>query len=180
MITEKQALALLEKYKLPDKIVEHCKAVSGKAGEVSERINAHGKAKVDCQKMRVAGLLHDIGKINFLKEDGKEENTIERHELESGRILEREGLPEIADIVARHGICAVIDSPVELTLEQKIIIYADANVVEDKRCSLKERYEYLIEKYGRGGRKENPIMFNLIKENWYKVDKLVNDVERLM
>jgi len=180
MIAEKQALALLEKYKIPGNIIEHCKAVSRKASEVSERINARGKAKVDCQKMRVAGLLHDIGKVSFLKEDGEEESGIERHELESGRILEREGLPEIADIVVKHGMQTLIGSPTELTLEQKIIIYADANVVGDKRCSLKERYEYLARKYGPGGQKENPAIFDPIRKNWHKIDKVINDVERLM
>jgi len=179
MTTERQALELLEKYKLPENVVGHCKAVSKIAVEVAEKMNARGTARVDVEKVRAVGLLHDIGRIRFLKETGRMETTEERHEEESRKILEKEGLPGLAGIIVKHGIQTVLH-PSELNIYEKILIYADASVIGDKRCSVDERYDYLVRKYGSNGNAEDVKLFAALKRNWPKVEMVAREIEGLV
>jgi len=86
MISENEALQLLKKYLNNDKVVRHCLCVADIAGEIATKIKQKNSFLViNPEKVRIAALLHDIGKY---KEGFHELNTIE--------VLSKEGLDDIA------------------------------------------------------------------------------------
>lgn len=178
MVDRRTALELLEKYRVPWQIMEHSKAVARRAEGIAKRINGDGR--IDVERVAVAGLLHDIGKVKMLMEDGIMENFDVRHEAEGAKILEAEGLSELGSIVSKHGVYSLLCDPSELSLEEKILVYADATVTEDKECSLNDRFLYLMARHGAGGVKENPKLCGALKENWHKIEGIEKEIKGLM
>jgi putative nucleotidyltransferase with HDIG domain len=149
MLTYDQALALLARYGIPESRIEHCKGVSEFAYSLAQKISAsHPELPVDPEKVRIAALLHDIGR-----------SRPGDHELNSVAILREEGHPELADIVM-HGSMYEIsqlrgtDDPSLLphSLENKIVAYADARfrlsivTLEERFTDVKERHKNNPEK----------------------------------
>ena len=82
MITEQEALELLKKYTLPQQVIDHCKGVSAICFEMANKILAkHPDLPIAPEKVKIAGLLHDIGK----SQPGI-------HEINTVHILKKEGL----------------------------------------------------------------------------------------
>ena len=180
MISERGALQLLQKYGVPKQVVEHSRAVSERAVEIARRINAHGKAEVDVEKVCITGLLHDIGKAKTLIENGEKEGVNKRHEDEGANILEAEALGDIARMVSKHGFYFLTRRSPRLTIEEKVLVYADATVNGDKDCSLDERLARLMEAYSAGGTKEDLVLAETIRKNFYKVNELEKEIKGLM
>jgi putative nucleotidyltransferase with HDIG domain len=117
------ALDLLTRYGISGARLEHSIGVSRFAYDLAQKIAAkHPDLPVDPEKVRIAALLHDIGR----SQPGD-------HELNSMRILRKEGLPHIAEIAIHGTIYEIarlrgVDDPALLpaTLENKIVAYADA------------------------------------------------------
>jgi len=174
MVSEAQALALLEKYHAPPRIVQHCRGVAARVVEIATAINAKGKAHVDVERLKIAGLLHDIGRVRCLAEHGQTESFEHRHEPESVDILRAERLPEIADLVARHGFQSLFLEPSDLSLEEKILIYADFTT-ERGVCSLNERLIYLREKYSR----QDMRTLAAFQGNWHKIQAIEQELKAL-
>lgn len=117
-----EALALLKTYVGEGKTLSHSLAVAEVAYGMAKRIHAaHPELPVDPEKVRLGGVLHDIGK-----------SRPGEHEVNSVEILREEGLPELADIVLhsypyeiflRRG--EVHPEYLPTSLENKIVIYAD-------------------------------------------------------
>ena len=179
MINEQQALELLKKYNLPDRVINHCRIVSNRAKEIAKRINMKGIASVDAETEKIAGLLHDIGRANRLAENGYKESIENGHERESEKILEAEGLPEIAKLIRRHGVQTLLCNPSELSLEEKVIIYADLTTSGTDVCTSDERYRRSIEIYSEGPRKDLRVL-GLLKENWHKFGEIEEEIKGLM
>jgi len=142
MIGIHDALALLAKHGLHPDVVAHCVGVSEFAGDLAQRIaERHPELGIDPEKVRIAALLHDVGR-------GSQED----HELRSVEILRQEGLGEIADIVL-HGMVYETSvlrgkddkSLLPQTLEQKIVCYADLRFCQAP-MSLRERIEDALER----------------------------------
>jgi putative nucleotidyltransferase with HDIG domain len=142
MITFESALKLLHKYGLKPERIRHCQGVADYAATIAGRIHQrHPELPVDPQKVRIAALLHDIGR-------GQPGN----HETNSVRILQEEGLPELAAIVM-HGTLYEMnklrgnDDPAFLpqTLENKLVAYADTRFrlspvsLEERIADIKKR-----------------------------------------
>ncbi|HMD68625.1 MAG TPA: HD domain-containing protein [Chitinivibrionales bacterium] len=142
MITEQQALSLLDKYNLPSSRINHSKGVASFANELALAIKQHHpELDIDPDKVRIAALLHDVGR-------GMEGD----HELNSVRILKQEGLADLADIVMHgsmyelsviHG--APDESLLPRTIENKIVAYADTRF-KDSLVSLNERFNEVLER----------------------------------
>jgi uncharacterized protein len=165
MITEQQALSLLDKYNLPPARINHSKSVASFANELALAIKRrHPELDIDPDKVRIAALLHDIGR-------GLEGD----HEINSVNILINEGLPEIAAIVM-HGsmyeISVLRGSPNESfmpqTLENKIVAYADARV-KDRAVTLKERFDEVLSR--RAMEKEKVESVKMAMKRYFEIER---------
>lgn len=143
MISENEAIALLRKHNVPENIINHSKAVAKTAMELIEEKNI----KCDKEKVKIACLLHDIGRVRVLRESDNPEFGNNRHEFHSTEILKKEGLPEIAEIVAKHGYMLINYKPSQLTKGEKILAVADLLTKESGRSTAEERKKYVINKY---------------------------------
>jgi putative nucleotidyltransferase with HDIG domain len=136
------ASALLERYRPPEAVVAHCRGVARVAFDLARAIaEAHPRLGVDPDKVRVAALLHDIGRV---REGAHEQNTV--------AILREEGLSELADI-AMHGAsyeASVLtgrpdESLLPQSIEQKILCYADLRYCQ-RPMGLRERLDDAMER----------------------------------
>jgi HD superfamily phosphodiesterase len=110
---------------LPQKRINHSEAVADFAFRLAWLILCRNpNAPIDAPKVRVAALLHDIGR-----------SQAGDHELNSIAILHELGHPDLAELVPHGSIYEIEkmrghDRPELLphTLENKIVAYADARV----------------------------------------------------
>jgi putative nucleotidyltransferase with HDIG domain len=165
MISEQQALSLLDKYTLTQSRIKHSQGAAAFAFDLAKKIHKlHPSLDVNPEKVRIAALLHDIGR-------GREGD----HELNSVNILKQEGLADIADIVM-HGsvyeISVVRGSPdyslLPRTIENKIVAYADARF-KDSLVSLKERFDEVLER--RHLEKEKVRSVKLAMKRYHELEK---------
>ena len=121
MISYEKAKKTLRKYIKGPKVIKHSKGVSDFAFKLAKKINEkHPELKIDVEKVRIAALLHDIGKYH---EEGHEERSL--------NILKKEGLKEIEKI-SKHAFLFLkhveekgISNSTE-EIENKIVAYSDA------------------------------------------------------
>ncbi len=135
--SREQALQLLET-KCSAKVVNHCNAVAKLALETATILKERG-LKVDSELVEVGALLHDIGRSKT--------HTV-HHAVVGAKIAKAAGLPDsVVSIIKRHvggGITASEaeklgwpeDVYVPITLEEKIVSYADKLIEKDKRASI--------------------------------------------
>jgi len=100
------------------------------------------------------------------------------HGLVGGEIIRFLGYPRIAQAVERHGGKGFWAAGLEnMTLEEKIIFYADKRVDGDKTVSIRERYDGLIQRRTAAGRAaEVP----LIKKEFELSQRLESELNGLM
>ncbi len=134
-LRKKDALALLKKYKVNPRVLEHVLAVHDYAMEIA--------ANVECDRglVEVGSLLHDIGRSRSHEID---------HAIIGARILREEGVDErIVNIVERHvGSGLTPDEAKALglppkdyvpeTIEEKIVCHADNLISGTERISIQD------------------------------------------
>lgn len=159
----KQAFELLKKYSVPGHIVAHSEQVAKIAVFLGEKISKSGES-VNLPLVEAAALLHDIAKKISIDDPSK------RHVPGAVKILEKEGLLEIAQIAGEHGLSHILEGHFS-SLESKLVYYADKRVRHCSLVSLEERFEYLLERYSlvKPGVRETilackPKVFELEKE----------------
>lgn len=117
--TEQQAKALWNTYHVPKEKRIHLALVAKVAVFIGERCHA------DTNVLLAAALLHDIDKAT-----GKLPG--ERHPDAAVRILRKEGMDEVADVVVTHPLHAILDAAIApKTIEEKILYLADKMVKYD-------------------------------------------------
>ncbi len=138
MISEEQALELLKKYIKKEKRIKHSIGVAEAAYKLAKKIKQHHtELNLNPEKVKIAALLHDIGR-----------ETEGDHEINSVNILKKEGLNEIEDIVM-HGTMYEISilrgkenkEFLPTTIENKIVAYADCLFFHEEGMTLKERFK---------------------------------------
>ncbi len=153
MITEQEAINLLEKHSSSPKSFQYVLAHVQAVQRVAVRIAAECKG-VDMEVIAIGSLLHDIGRFAELK--GKERV---RHGIIGGQILREEGVDEaIARIAERHigvGIRKkdIIEQDLPLphqdfvpeTREEKIIAHADNLIFGHEE----KPFEAVVERFRR-------------------------------
>jgi uncharacterized protein len=137
---ETACLALLNKYKCPEHIVEHSKAVWNVARIIGEGL-LRREHPIDMALLKASCLLHDIAKYPCLVEKKG------WHDVVGAEMLKEEGLSGIAAIVAQH--VRLADRGGNDIREEHLLFYADKRVVHDRVVTLRERFRYLAETYGR-------------------------------
>ena len=136
--SREQAIQLLCKSQCSSKVIKHCKAVAKVAVETAEACKRIG-LKVNVKLVEIGALLHDIG---------RSKTHSVHHAFIGVEILKAEGLPEqVISIVKRHvggGITAMEAEElgwqkgvyIPLTIEEKIVAYADKLIKKSKRVPI--------------------------------------------
>ena len=160
-LSRSKAISLLEKEGCNESIIKHSLAVSKKAKEIAEKIEANGY-DIDVKFVEIASLLHDIGRSRT--------HGI-THGIEGSKILRRI-YPEFSRVCEIH-IGAGLDKKeaiaLELpakdylprTLEEKVIAYTDNIIAGDKVVDIEDTIKKLEEKLG----KEHPAIIRVMKLN---------------
>jgi uncharacterized protein len=142
--SREQALQLLEN-KCSAKVVNHSKAVAKLALETAKILKEKGLT-VDSELVEIGALLHDIGRSKTHRV---------HHAVVGAEIAKAAGLPDsVVSIIKRHvggGITASEakklgwpeDVYVPITLEEKIVSYADKLIENGKRAPIRLVVEQL-------------------------------------
>jgi len=165
MITQKQALDLLYKHGLSQKRVTHSMGVASFAFDLASKIKQnHPDLPVNPEKVRLAALLHDIGR----SQPGD-------HELNTIAILKSEGLKDLAEITIHGSIYEIMllrgtDDPSlkPRLLENKIVAYSDARF-RDHVVTMQERWAEIEQR--RSGEKEKIESLHMAKSRFIEMEK---------
>ncbi len=146
----------------PDNVIAHCEAVGAVARRVAELLQQRGVfARIEMA--HIGGRLHDMLRfVDFLPNKGpistpeqearwkpwKERYAGLRHEAAVGQFLREEGFIELSDVVRTHGILPATDP---LTIEQKIVFYADKRVISNAVVTVKDRFDDFAVRYAGSG-----------------------------
>ncbi len=156
----KECFDLLWHHNVPEEVIRHSLAVSRFAVKLGERLKAEGK-KVDLKLLEASCLLHDIGKIESIRNGGN-------HEKIGHDILVRHGFKEVAEVVLKHSLHYIIDTKNKpRSLEEKILFYSDKRVMGHKVVPLKKRLDDLLKRYPQHKEsiiKAEPLVFKLEEE----------------
>ena len=129
---------LLERFEVPEHIIDHSRQVAVISLCLREGLLVQGIG-LDRDLLLSAGLLHDIAKMASL------ENGRDHAEL-GAEWLDREGFPEIAEIVRNHvRLVTDLAGPI---VAKEIIYYADKRVRHVEIVSVAERLVDLRKRYG--------------------------------
>ncbi len=121
----------------PQNIINHVIAVNRIAVFLAERLKEKD-VEIDVRLVDAASLLHDLDKWLCINDKSL------RHGEETEKILKEKGFPEVG-FYARQHIAERLDE--NSTWEEKVICYADKRVRDEKIVTLKERFDYINERY---------------------------------
>jgi len=143
--SREQALQLLREHQCPTEVINHCKAVTKLAVETANALEERG-VKIDSALVEVGALLHDIG---------RSKTHAVHHAVVGAEIAESAGLPgSVISIIKRHvggGITASEakklgwpeDVYMPITLEEKVVSYADKLIENSKHAPIERTIEKL-------------------------------------
>jgi len=143
--SREQTIELLRKNNCSPKVINHCEAVAKFAMETASKLEKKG-LKIDFKLVEVGALLHDIGRSKT--------HTVD-HAVIGAKIAESAGLPEpVVRIIKRHVGGGITSEEAEkfgwpkdvympLTLEEKIVSYADKVIEQSKRVPIDLEIEQL-------------------------------------
>lgn len=138
--TPDKCFVLLEKYKVPEHIIQHSRIVHAIALYLCQAL-LRQREKLDPDLVQAGSLLHDIVKMKSL-------NTGESHPRAGALLLSSLGYPEVAEIVRQHVVLDDGIPPGQIT-EAALVHYADKRVKHTAIVSLAERFQDLKERYGK-------------------------------
>ena len=145
--SREQALKFLRESQCSVNVIQHCRAVAKLALEIGEACREKG-LNVDLELVEIGALLHDVGRSKT--------HTV-NHAVVGAEIAKSAGLPEpVISIIKRHVGGGITISEAEklgwpkdvyvpVTLEEKIVSYADKLIEGSKRVPI----EITIEKLSR-------------------------------
>jgi putative nucleotidyltransferase with HDIG domain len=131
-------LQMMDNYDMLPNIKDHSILVADLAIIIGRQLNKNG-SELDLDLIEAAALLHDITKTKSIK-------TGENHCKSGGKLLRNLGYQRISEIVEQHVLPDKIEGDVS---EEEVVCYADKRILHDKIVSLDERFEYLLERYGK-------------------------------
>jgi putative nucleotidyltransferase with HDIG domain len=121
-------------------IVDHCLKVAKVAGFLSMELNKKGQ-RIDLRLVEAASLLHDLTKAEGLR-------TKEDHAKTGFQLLKGMGYERVGEVVSQHIHLSEKTDPSQVS-EEEVVNYADKRVRHDRIVSLRERFLYLKEQYGK-------------------------------
>ena len=136
--TREECFSWYEEQNTPKNIIEHVKTVNKVANFLAEKLSKKG-IKINLELVDKASLLHDLDKWQCINDKSI------NHGFETEKILTKKGYPEIGFYARQHRADLIVEK--FKTWEEKIVSYADKRCNGDKVVSLKERFDYVNEKY---------------------------------
>ncbi len=147
MLPTKKECIKLVKEKNPPNILIHSKKVEQVSNAMAKIFLKKG-LKIDKKLVSRAALLHDIDKWGQIQHG---------FEYRAGEKMLEKKWPSIWKIVKKTHLTAVLNNEHE-TWEEKIVFYCDKRVnPDDKFVSLKKRFEYIENKYGKNAERLEEI-----------------------
>lgn len=145
-------MELWNKYDMLPNIREHSTMVANIAVSLAKKAQDMGYCDIDVPTVMAAGLLHDIAKTYCLHYGGSH-----------AQLGAAWSIAETKNYALAQGVMLHVYWPWEIPSDSKIcslpffVIYADKRVRHDKCVSLDERFEDLIERYGKTEKAKNSI-----------------------
>jgi uncharacterized protein len=137
-----ECYSLLERYSVPEHIIQHSEMVCRVAVFLAEHLNEQGE-DLNIPEIRAAALLHDLTKMEDLAE-GRD------HAKSGNEVLAKLGFKRIGEIVAEH-IRLKEKTGSKVLSEEEILNYSDKRVMHTTVVSLADRFADLKERYGGNG-----------------------------
>ncbi len=131
-----EALQILKEKGVPENVIRHAAAVAGVAFLLAEKLREKG-IEVDPLLVHRGGLLHDLDKIESLREGGE-------HGERAAEILADLGYPVLGEIAKKH---VLRPGKVPRTWPEKIVFLADKLVEGEEVVGLEARLSSLRERY---------------------------------
>ena len=152
--TREECLNMLKEQNVPDNLTAHLKTVCDVSMKIVDLQEKRG-INVNRELVIAGALLHDVKKI-----------SANDHVTEGYEFIKSLGFPEVALLVKRHGLEHVDDDDfVPKSWEEKIVFYADKRVKGDKIVSVRERFEYIKQRYDKKEiQDEENLTYQLEKE----------------
>ncbi|MBU3904947.1 MAG: HDIG domain-containing protein [Nanoarchaeota archaeon] len=145
--SREECIKLLQKYEIFPNIMEHSLVVNKIAMFLAKKLKEK-QININIDLIDRASLLHDIAKSNEIRSPDRKSGLL--HAQMGYDILIKEGYPEIAEIIRKHVLSAVLEESIEnWTWEEKIVQYADDRIDHNKIVSLYERFKALVERYSQ-------------------------------
>jgi len=139
--TRDECLKLMNQYGMLSNIIDHSIEVTKVALYLAMELKKRGQ-RINLGLVEAASLLHDLTKSECLK-------TKEDHAWTGSQLLKRMGYERVGEVVAEHIHLSRKYDP-SLITEEEIVNYADKRVQHDCIVSLEERFNDLMERYGKG------------------------------
>lgn len=144
---------LWDKYELPKNIRKHCKQVSRVGFAIAKKMYERGM-EVDGEVVKISGLLHDLLRpldFDCPREDNQDKISLCQklknefgdlgHEEACEKLLKKMGYEKLAHTVGEHRFeIPKIPERLPMTLEGKLLNYADKRVKHAEIVSLEERF----------------------------------------
>jgi len=155
---EKAEAEELAGQRMPQNLIEHCKAVAAVAIAFAKKLNAEG-ALLNEDLLYIGALLHDVAK------------GVENHELAGMQILQDLGFEKLAEIVGCHRSTPAPEN--EKLTEKELVCLADKFIKGTAKFSLKYRFEEKLKRYAgdqealasiRQRYKESTGLYNLVEQ----------------
>ncbi len=136
---------LWDKYEMLDNIRAHSRVVAGVATALAKRAGSLG-LPVNVEAVRASALLHDLAKTYCLRHGGA------HAELGASWVVQETGNQELARGVFHHVYWPwklPVDDAARMCSLPFFILYADKRARHDTFVSLEERFEDLLDRYGK-------------------------------
>jgi uncharacterized protein len=139
--TRDECLRLMSRYGMLSHIIDHSIEVTKVALYLAVELNKRGQ-RINLGLVEAASLLHDLTKSECFK-------TKEDHARTGSQVLKGMGYARVGEVVAEHIQLSRKNDPLLVT-EEEIVNYADKRVQHDHIVSLEERFNDLMDRYGKG------------------------------
>ncbi len=156
-IGEEKAIALLKRYSHDEREFRIVLAHAKKVEEIALRIASRIKG-IDMSFLKDAALLHDIGRFDC---PPKTPESV-KHGIRGGEIMRKEGFERIASVCENHlgagiskedvieqGLPLPKKDYIPLTVEEKIITYADLLTAGDKEITIEQAKDRFMKEIGK-------------------------------
>ena len=156
--TIKECFGYFDQFEMLDNIRQHSMQVARVALSIHDGLAEKRLNRQERGVIAAGALLHDIAKSICIKNDC-------RHATVGCEICEELGYPEIGNIVKQHVILTTFDKDSYqqgIFSAEELVYYSDKRVRHDQIVSLQDRFDYIMDVYGR----RNPQSKNIIQRSF--------------
>ncbi|GAU77646.1 DVU_1551 family NTP transferase [Fusibacter sp. 3D3] len=152
--------ALLDLFQVPEKVRKHCLAVSELACKIARCLNNKEGQIVSEQIIKMAGLLHDVGKGQ------------PNHALLGAKMISNEGFYGLEEIISCHMDIELPLHNFKIT-EKELLYLSDKLTEEDQYIALETRFENTRKKYPK-------VDENKLFRRFYNAKRIKDKIESIL